>query len=527
MNPRTMLRVVPCVLLLAVLPARAATPPTPDLHEDLWRPWTNLLAADSADLPNAVARLEGLTPTTRCGSTAPSLDAALGALGDVVGRVNRRAGGVRLPAATEAALAPLVACAAAHAAALTPYVPATPDEVAPDALRVAWLGAMGELTALANALPTIQVPRAITCVDVQCLVQLGDGANDTYTQPAIVSVDSGGADTYTNSAGGASPLNLLPVSVLVDQGAGNDRYLPALSDAIGFPTIGSGYQGGVGVLVDGGGSDTYRGLGGTMGSGISGGGVLLDRGTGIDSYVSPWAAGVSRGSSQKNSHGAAQQGGFGLLVDEGGADTYRDEGVASMGFGAAGGVGLLLDRGGNDTYTVVAAETAPLLGPCCTILVSAAIGHAEVGGVGVLLDQAGDDRYSCEPRMHYGCIGSSYLGELGLVYDEAGADYYHLAPMYYWSGSSNLLPGGLGSGGGAGAGVFVDVAGTDTYDTEEDYSYSTLTQFSGGYGNGGVGVFLDLGRTIDSYDFVGPAPSTGSRGNNGAWVDGTGGGVDR
>lgn len=496
--------VIATALAAAALAPASATTGT-DTHADVWRPWTRLLDADPYTLPSAVGRLHGLTPTSVCAGATSDLRAAVAHLADVTGQANAVRPGVRLDATAEGHVARLTDCLATATTRL-PVWDGERRGPAPDALRAEWLGVMQDLLTLARAVPALTLPAS--CVDLLCLVQTGGAGPDTYTTNAALVVDSGGADIYRNNAGGGY---LLPAAALVlDQGVANDQYVPTSTDLYGFPTIGSGYLGGIGVLVDEGGSDTYRGLGGTMGSGYAGGGMLLDEGTGGDLYDSPWAAGNTYGQSHKSDHGAGVYGGFGFLVDQGGNDRYLNAGVDSIGWGGAAGTGLLIDVAGSDTYTNSPGATGDVTGGCCTLASGVSIGTGEVGGVGAVLDGGGSDAYACTGTLLYGCQGTSYFGNLGLLYDNGGNDSHVLGAH-----ALSLAPGGLGAAGVGGVGAFVDTSGVDSY---------SGTNASGGHGQAAVGVFFDLGGSVDSYSGF-PAPLVGTRGNGGAWVDGLGTGV--
>ncbi len=525
-------RLVSALALAAVLPVApaGATGPATLPYESTWRPWTRLLDENPYRIPAAAGQLRGIVSTSRCGGADVGLATAVARLGAALHVDDALAPDVRLAPETERYLARLTDCLATH----VPHLPAYDGErlgPAPDALRAQWLGTMTDLLALVEQPPAL--PPAGTrasCVDVLCLVQTGGTGSDTYSSNAALIVDQGGADVYRNNAGGASPLgNGVPAALLLDLGTSNDSYLPEQTDAYGFPTNGSGYQGGVGVLVDQGGDDHYCGLGGTMGAAFSGGGLLLDL-AGSDYYESfspdtvntscPWNPGSNYGQSHKLDHGAAVYGGWGFLVDGGGDDDYVNHGVDSVGYGAAGGTGLLVDvSSGRDTYHVFPAWTGCGVGSCDVYNSGVSVGVGEVGGTGVLLDGGGNDSYGCFEGVIYGCQGAAAVGVLGLLYDAGGSDTHYLG----WAAGEALLAGGLrGTGLGVGelggVGVFVDQSGNDG-DTSEDYP-------AVGYGgDAGAGVFLDLGGT-DAYSVPG-SPTAGTRGNGGTWAGGYGGaGID-
>jgi hypothetical protein len=497
------------VLVAAVTtPARATSPAAP--AEETWRPWANLLQESPYDVPREVARLRGLTPTSRCASPAPSLPVAVARLAAALG-VPAAPAGVALAPETAAYVARLVDCIATH----VPHLPAYEGGGASDALRSQWLGTMTDLLALVRdvpALPPSDAPAA--CIDPLCLVQVGGTGSDTYTANAVLIVDQGGSDTYNNNAGGATPAQLRPVALLLDLGTDGDAYEPIESGYSLRPTNGSGGVGGVGVLVDEGGGDHYCGLGLTMGGAVAGGGLLLDL-AGDDFYESydpddatatdcPWNAGTTVGQSHKVSHGAAFEAGFGFLVDAGGSDHYLNYGVDSLGWGGIAGTGLLVDQGaGTDKYDNRTALTGGCPGANCQEWSGVSIGVGEVQGVGVLLDGGGPDTYGCSGEVVYACIGASSAGLLGLVYDAGGDDTYTIGAV-----DSDARIAGLGAGEAVaivagvslgsnppvpGAGIFVDVSGSDTYTSVSPHAAGSGDPGTGGLTvQVGAGVFLDL-----------------------------------
>ena len=535
-------RIVVAMAVVAALGLPAHAGPAVPSFDGGWRPWAALLATDLYDVPEAVGRLRGVAPAYRCGDGDVDLATAVTRLGAAQGIASRIAPGLRLPAKTAGYVARLVDCLAAHVPYLVPYDPKTSGP-APDALRAEWLGTMAEVLALAEHPPALPASGlGVTCVDPPaCQVQVGDSGDDTYTTDAVLIVDTGGSDTYSNNAAGANPQlpplgNGLRAAVIVDLGIDHDEYVPPASDLYTDPTNGAGRLGGVGILVDRGGDDHYCGLGGTMGTGHNAGaGLLLDV-AGSDDYESfdpdgsnancPWDGVLSQpGQSHKVDQGASSHGGFGFLLDGGGDDEYVNSGVDGMGWGADRGTGLLLDVSGTDHYDVYPAVSSCSVG--CTAASDhsgVSMGVGEVSGVGVLLDGGGGDHYTCHVAVTYGCMGASSGGVLGLLYDAAGDDVYTVDP---------LIPGHAGRPAGigaaeafvgedpqvTGAGVLVDVQGGDTYKAGNNTAV--------GYGRmdlsgrvPSLGLFLDLGGG-DTY-LVPGAPSVfgSTRADGAVWVHG-------
>ncbi len=205
---------------------------------------------------------------------------------------------------------------------------------------------------------------------------------------------------------------------------GDDRYI-ADDDTILFPSPqskdhnanmcqGAGYgvrrdyidahsvAGGVGLLVDGGGTDDY--WGGVFCQAVGywyGIGVLDDRG-GNDRYRGVWYT-----------QSATAHMGVSCLVDSGGDDVYQ--GVMTMGACAAHdfSVSVFVETAGNDSFQHKAN----------------CLGTALNSSVSLMIDRAGNDVYSCENGLGY-AINSAAAGirseaaTYGLFLDLDGTDVY-------------------------------------------------------------------------------------------------------
>lgn len=259
--------------------------------------------------------------------------------------------------------------------------------------------------------------------------------------------DGGGDDRYNGDTHtqGAGTFGL---GLLIDEG-GRDIYDAALHSQ------GFGFVGGIGVLFEGKGSDSYY-VGGkykdvlrykdhylTLGQGFgyglrpftSGGiGAIVDV-EGNDAYYSDifgqgssywWSLGVIYDSAGNDSYqsfqyaqGAATHMALGILIDDTGSDVYFSKGV-SQGCGHDYSCGILLDRHGNDTYT--ASD------------LSQAAGSAN--GAGVLIDNDGDDRYFVKNSANTQGYGNPRrdFGSIGLFIDLGGTDQYsgNGRDNYYW-----------------------------------------------------------------------------------------------
>ena len=313
------------------------------------------------------------------------------------------------------------------------------------------------------------------------LVIIGTTGDDVYDTPAALIIDPGGNDRYESVAGVALPD--LPVSVCIDLG-GDDVYLGP--QALGI--------GGIGIVVDVSGNDTYDGTG--QGAGIAGVGILDDR-AGDDAY---------RGSVGCQGFGLY---GAGLLFDGAGDDRYE---ASLLGQGAAGpgGLGLLADVSGNDRYT--AGGEFPDIREDGQFYQSMAQGFAlgirpiTSGGIGILLDMAGDDAY----RAEYFAQGASFWGGTGLLIDRAGNDRYearryaqgagvHLAvgALIDLSGDDTYHLWGVGQGCGhdLSVGLLIDRAGNDRYE-------ATFLAQGAGHANG-IGILDDGGG---NYQYIATHP---------------------
>lgn len=334
----------------------------------------------------------------------------------------------------------------------------------------------------------------------------GTGGSASLERPVSILIDLAGNDTYAASdtlrpSFGAGAFG---AGILIDV-AGNDAY------RCGHIGLGAGLYG-TGILVDLAGDDIYDGLTGAQGAGIFGIGILADasgndryhafqqaqgygyvRGAGLlvdrqgnDRYIaddtrirypsaqskehnSSLAQGFGFGKRSDYLDGHSLAGGYGMLVDGGGDDSYRC-GVFGQGGGYWYGVGVLADAAGNDVYEGI-------------WYVQGAAAHFAIG---VLCDDSGDDRYHATMNM---AQGAGHDFSLGLLYERSGADRYE-AP--------NLS---LGGGNANGIGLFWDVAGNDLYIVDAGTTLGRANVAS----RGGLrdrmetlGLFVDTGG-VDTY----------------------------
>lgn len=264
-------------------------------------------------------------------------------------------------------------------------------------------------------------------------VLLDTGGNDTYkaidfSQGAAMAgygllIDRAGNDRYESFRNSQAYAGPNAGAALVDL-AGDDVYVandtdirypsPQTKDhntsmsqgaATGFRadySDGLSVNGGVAVLYDGGGQDTYTC--GLFGQGVGywqGLGLLIDAG-GDDTYKGVWYV-----------QGAAAHFAAGLLLDQDGNDHFTATMNMAQGAGHDLSVGILIDAAGNDVYE------APSL----------ALGASNAAGFGLFVDYAGDDEYRLGADSACGWVSRNdgYRGLMqsyGLFLDLSGNDKY-------------------------------------------------------------------------------------------------------
>ncbi len=180
-----------------------------------------------------------------------------------------------------------------------------------------------------------------------------------------VLVDEGGSDAY-KAAACAQGAAFFGAGLVLDAG-GDDEYVLLEGDGQGF-----GGPGGVGVLADRTGDDTYdcEPLAAKAGR--------ADYHSKDEIAVSN-AQGVGSGRRGDGSDGHVWAGGLGALLDVDGDDTYR-AGNFSQGLGYWYGTGLLWDGGGDDEYRSVYFTQ----------------GSGAHFAVGALIDESGNDVHVLE-----------------------------------------------------------------------------------------------------------------------------------
>lgn len=365
------------------------------------------------------------------------------------------------------------------------------------------------------ALPAEAWPDEPLSVDGACgLVVIGTTGVDHFSGPQgyTLLIDPGGGDQH-----GLAPEPTL--SLLVDLG-GDDLY---------EARVGAGLRG-VGIAIDSAGSDQYLAEDRTAGAALFGVGLLLDRAGADQHRASLFAQGASwfgagllvdlDGADYFDvggwGQGAAGVGGYGLLHDEQGDDSYRSGGVLpgwphyrsrtfsfAQGFAtgmrplAGGGVGLLLDRAGDDAYTADLWAQAASYWFSRGYLVDLGGSDIRLGGhyvqscpahltVTGLFDVGGDDRYHCTAGLSQ--AGSHDYSVAWLV-DDGGDDHF------------KVRDGGQGFSTTNAVSFFVDTGGDDTLQARADSVRGAIAMRRR---QGSLAVYLDLGG-LDRRDGPGPA----------------------
>ena len=298
----------------------------------------------------------------------------------------------------------------------------------------------------------------------QVQVVIDISGNDVYfgsiagsTFGIAISLDVSGNDTYIGEAWTQGSARF-GAAILWDE-RGNDTYYANRA------VQGTGMFG-LGLLVDVDGNDLYRSGTYGQGFGATGGIGILDDRKGNDSY---YAGGATTDVLRFDDHYLTMaqgvgsgirpvgSGGFGFLIDRKGNDVYNAD-VYGQGVGYWLGGGGLLDGEGHDRY--VAHQ------------------YAQGAGIhlssGALLDFRGDDVYVIN-GVGQGC---GHDLSVGILFDETGDDAFTVEGL------------ALGAGNANGISVFANVSGRDAYIArrEDVMGYSDRRRE---YGM--IGVMLDLG----------------------------------
>jgi hypothetical protein len=283
-------------------------------------------------------------------------------------------------------------------------------------------------------------------------------------------LDLEGNDTYRGNSQGLG-AGLLGAGLFLDAG-GNDSY-EARSLSLGAGQYGTG------IFIDTDGNDQYVAALHAQGYGGPGGiGILLDR-NGDDSYhcegifPDPTERRVER-HDEKHFISMCQgyafglrdnvSGGIGLLMDHHGNDEYSAD-IFAQGAAYWFGLGILVDGAGNDHYQ--------------------AFEHAQGEGLhlaaGVLADMAGNDAYSGYEHVQ----GVGVDRSAGILYDQAGDDNYRARRQSQGAGLKSF-----------GVGLLFERSGNDTYEALIDaQGYSGKPEPGFPDSEWPTGILLDLAGT--------------------------------
>ena len=301
-----------------------------------------------------------------------------------------------------------------------------------------------------------------------------------------VQYDAEGDDEYL-SRGFSQGAGLYGIGVLLDR-SGNDTYRTV------YYAQGYGFSRGCGLLLDAEGDDTYiaddtelihvgdetpkhnesdaQGYGAgrrgdhTDGHNMSGGLGILDDLAGNDTY----SAGVF-------AQGSGYWFGYGILNDDKGDDSYRGV-FFNLGAAAHFAIGVLFDNGGNDE-----SELVMTLG----------FGTGHDGSAAFYIDADGDDSYRMSAADDMAVsLGSSLNNSFSLFANVRGNDRY--APVGNTMGYAAARRGGEQAQYGPTTGLFFDIGGVDEYIDCIGRSGESWEQFNDlEFGRYGFGIDTDSG----------------------------------
>ncbi len=260
-------------------------------------------------------------------------------------------------------------------------------------------------------------------------VRVGAAGNSTHDGPFLLLIDCSGEDLYTGSVGSGAPFTVGGVGLIFDV-KGNDTYVAASN------AQGSGIAS-LGFLYDGGGADFYSVHSSGHGHGAAGIGMLYDAGSGADTYTSP------NGSIAVSTKGSGLAG-IGMLIDEGGDDVFHQDRTDGMAYAALGGFSILASRGnGNDMFLSAGVHrispgldelvpeelrdiVPPISGPTVETHVGPIQASSELTGAAILFEEGGDDFYLCAGDVRQACQGAASDLAVAFLLDRGGDDRYEL-----------------------------------------------------------------------------------------------------
>jgi HEAT repeat protein len=285
---------------------------------------------------------------------------------------------------------------------------------------------------------------------------VGGGGHHVYTNEAFLIIDTGGTNTYLNSAGGANGLLGRPISIVVDMG-GNDDFISNRSFSQGSGVFG------IGILAALGSNCTFHAKHLSQGAGFFGAGLLMT-GEGNNTFEADTFC-----------QGAGMFG-AGIVWQRGGNSRFKAAQMA-QGFGGTSGIGLLLDDGGHDSYVAGGKYPCGWL-PNHYFTLSQGFGYGmrpfAGGGMGILCDLKGNNHYVADV---YG-QGASYWYSTGLLLDLGSSNTYdayqycqgagiHLSSgeLIDWGGGNTFTAGHIcqGAAHDYSVGILIDRAGENKY----------------------------------------------------------------
>lgn len=364
-------------------------------------------------------------------------------------------------------------------------------------------------------------------VDPTTMIEIASTASDTHDatlNPRMLLVDLGGGDTYSGPVASVGPGSalLLPVSVVLDAG-GNDSYSTsgynntALQNGMFGQAVGLG---GIGILVDRWGSDTYYA-------------ISPPTTPSIPCVATPGSGNTYRQFMHVQGVGAL---GVGVIADVSGNDFYYAYNYQpppsspchyakiftfAQGAGLHRGIGMVVDDTGDELYLASSQAT----GAPGNLLQVDHIAHVYAqgfgaGGAGLLADKEGDDTYianSYSTSLNAG----NHKGSFAFVY--AQGSVYGLTEEYARTLQGTLLPPlvtgsvqaidyclSLGSAltgtsgplcNGAGVGILVDLLGADSFDASPSsvesptlctWASNAVTSSQGSAAWGGLALLANL-----------------------------------
>ncbi len=262
--------------------------------------------------------------------------------------------------------------------------------------------------------------------NIPCSIVIDFDGNDKYTSSKFegrtvggmlgisILIDRKGMDTYECPTIGLG-AGIYGASLLIDE-EGRDKYIGGEfscgagmygigilwdkdgddSYTTGMFSCGFGGPGGIGLLLDTKGNDTFKSIGSLP---------ALDKSKLNCSFAQGFGLGFHPLRPDGGDGTLNASGGIGLLIDCKGDDSY-DAGYCAQGSSFYRGLGILFENDGNDKYKG---------GSFCQ-------GSAIYGGIGVLLEKAGNEIYTTNGYYSQGC---AYDGAVGILCDFAGRDSYN------------------------------------------------------------------------------------------------------